>query len=512
MIPSPLISKRRAGVLCHITSLPNRLDFGDLGKNAYKFVDFLAASGFTVWQILPLGPTHPDLCPYQSLSAHAGNPQLINLEWLIDKGWLSNDFLQEKFNSTWGHRLQCLRHAYINFKNNTNSKENLKFELFIKKQNYWLEKYAIYMALHEKFSGQLWTEWPEVYRDYGSTELLSFSKKYQSAIETIKFQQFIFFRQWQELKHYANKKGVLLIGDIPIFVAHDSAEVWANKKYFSLDSTGHPTFVAGVPPDYFSPTGQRWGNPHYQWHQLEKDGFSWWVDRIKTQAELYDAIRIDHFRGLAGYWEIPANEKTAVNGRWVTAPGKKLLQVLTQKFPKLCLIAEDLGTITPDVIELRDDFFLPGMNILQFAFDGSSNNPYLLENHKQNSIVYTATHDNDTTLAWYESLSTETQKYVLHHINHEKENMPWPMIYATLDSVANLAIIPMQDLMGLGKGNRMNTPGTTEGNWQWRFKWDQVDANLSEELSNLLEKYKRIDVHKTTHYSCNQTIQPVSNG
>lgn len=512
MSSSPLLSKRRAGVLCHISSLPNRLDFGDLGKDAYKFVDFLASSGFTVWQILPLGPTHPDLCPYQSLSAHAGNPQLISIEWLLDKGWLSKNELQENFNTTWNHRLRCLQRAYENFKKARIIIETLKFKTFIKRHNFWLEKYAVYMVLHEKFEELSWTAWPEAYRDCKSSELQSFNKTNQSAIEAIKFQQFIFFRQWQELKHYANKKGVLLIGDIPIFVAHDSAEVWANRKYFSLDSAGYPRFVAGVPPDYFSTTGQRWGNPHYQWQQLEKDGFSWWVDRIKTQAELYDAIRIDHFRGLVEYWEIPANEETAVNGRWVAAPGKKLLQVLTQKFPNLCLIAEDLGTITPDVIELRDDFSLPGMNILQFAFDGSSDNPYLPENHKQNSAVYTATHDNDTTLAWYESLSTETQQYIWHNINHENEKMPWPMIYATLDSVANLAILPMQDLLGLGIGNRMNTPGTTEDNWQWRFDWDQIDVNLSAKLSNLLEKYKRIPVHKTATYSCNQTIQPVSNG
>ena len=508
----PLFSKRRAGVLCHVTSLPNNLDYGDLGEDAYKFIDFLASCGFTVWQVLPLGPTHPDLCPYQSLSAHAGNPQLINLEWLLEKGWLSKNQLHEKINITWTHRIRCLQHAYLQFKKNASNHETLKFNTFIERHNYWLDKYAIYMVLHDKFSEQSWTAWPKAYRVCEPNKFESFCKTNESEIEAIKFQQFIFFSQWKELKQYANEKGILIIGDMPIFVAHDSVDVWANREFFALDSKGHAKFVAGVPPDFFSKTGQRWGNPHYQWQQLEKDGFSWWIDRIRTQAELYDAVRIDHFRGLVKYWEIPANEKTAIKGKWVTAPGEKLLQVLTQNYPNLCLIAEDLGTITTDVLELRDEFALPGMNILQFAFDGSSDNPYLPQNHQKNSLVYTATHDNDTTLSWYESLSTETKKYVRHCINHESEHMPWPMIKTTLDSIANLAMFPMQDLLGLGKGNRMNAPGTIEGNWQWRFDWCQIDTDLIEKLSNLLKIYKRNENNQTTSYSCTQTMQPVSNG
>lgn len=507
----PLISRRRAGVLCHLTSLPDNLDHGDIGINAYKFVDFLSSSGFTVWQILPLGPTHPDLCPYQSLSIHAGNPRLINLKWLCDKGWLSIDELHENHKTALAHRLQCTQRAYIRFKTDANNHEKLKFQSFIKKNNYWLKKYALYMALREKFEDQSWITWPKPYRDCKSTALLAFNRKNQSSINAIQFQQYIFFTQWAELKQYANDNGVLMIGDMPLFMAHDSAEVWANRKYFALDDTGQPTFVAGVPPDYFSQTGQRWGNPHYQWQKLEEDGFSWWIDRIRTQCELYDAIRIDHFRGLVKYWEIPASETTAENGRWVATPGRHLLQVLTQRFPNLCLIAEDLGTITPDVLELRNEFALPGMNVLQFAFDGSQENPYLPQNHKQNSLVYTATHDNDTTLGWYESLSAETQQYVKKCINYETEHMPWPMIHAALDSVANLAILPMQDLLGLGKEYRMNTPGTIEGNWRWHFKWNQIDEHLPTKLADLLKKYKRSDVTENELYSCNQTMQPVSN-
>ena len=505
------MSNRRAGVLCHLTSLPGNLGYGDLGSDAYKFVDFLSSSGFTIWQILPLGPTHSDLCPYQSLSAHAGNPQLINLEWLCDKGWLRINELNQNYENIWAHRLQCIQRAYIRFKNDANNDETLKFQSFTKKHNYWLEKYAVFMVLREMFKDRPWVDWPESYRDCEPTRLQAFSKKNQLPIESIKFQQYIFFTQWAELKKYANDNNVLIIGDVPIFVAHDSAEVWANRKYFALDDTGHPKFVAGVPPDYFSQTGQHWGNPHYQWQRLEEEEFSWWVDRIRTQCELYDAIRIDHFRGLVKYWEIPASETTAINGRWVAAPGKHLLQVLTQMYPNLCLIAEDLGTITPDVLKLRDEFALPGMNVLQFAFDGSDENPYLPKNHLQNSLVYTATHDNDTTLAWYESLSIETQQYIRQCINYETKNMPWPMIHAALNSVANLAIFPMQDLLSLGKGHRMNIPGTIEGNWQWRFEWNQIDMNLSENFANLLEMYKRKVTNKNTNYSCSHTMQPVSN-
>ncbi len=438
-----------------------------------------------------MGPTHPDLCPYQSLSAHAGNPQLINLQWLFNKGWLRKNLLNKNEDNAQDHHLQCLYSAYLEFCEKATKDENLQFQKFKINHNFWLKEYAEYMVLRDHFKELPWTKWPQAYRDRNDSELHLFNENNSTAIEVIKFQQYIFFSQWSELKQYANSKGISIIGDIPIFVAHDSAEVWANRKYFTLDSAGHPTFVAGVPPDYFSPTGQRWGNPHYRWQELETDNFSWWINRIYTQAELYDAIRIDHFRGLSKYWEIPANEETAINGRWVTAPGKQLLLALTQKFPNIFLIAEDLGTITPDVIELRDEFALPGMNILQFAFDGSAENPYLPKNHKKNSITYTGTHDNDATVSWYESLFEETQEYIKKCINHETENMPWPMIYSALSSVSNLTIIPMQDLLGLGYGSRMNTPGTVEGNWKWQFAWNQVESGLSEKLKKLLKKYDR---------------------
>lgn len=505
------MSKRGAGVLCHITSLPGNSDYGDLGNNAYRFINFLSSTGFSVWQILPTGPTHSDLCPYQPLSVHAGNPQLINLEWLCEKGWLRTDELHKNHGTTSEHHSQCIQQAYRRFKSIFDYEESLKYESFLLKHKYWLEEYTLYIAIREKFDNQPWVVWPEPFRNCNSSALQKFSNVNQSFIDTIKFQQYIFFTQWAELKKYANDNGVLIIGDIPFFVAHDSADVWANRKYFALDQIGYPKFVAGVPPDYYSKMGQRWGNPHYQWQNLEVDGFSWWINRIRTQYELYDAIRIDHFRGLVKYWEIPANETTAISGRWVAAPGRHLLQVITRMFPNLCLIAEDLGTITPDVYELRDEFALPGMNVLQFAFDGKKENPYLPQNHTKHSIVYTATHDNDTTIGWFESLSTETQQYVRKCINYEIENMPWPVIFAALDSVSNLVMLPMQDILNLGKGNRMNTPGTIEGNWKWRFDWSQIDAHLATKFAELLEKYKRINVIENKTYSSTQIMQPVSN-
>jgi 4-alpha-glucanotransferase len=485
------MSERHAGVLCHITSLPGKYTFGNLGNDAYRFVDFLSNCGFSVWQILPLGPTHCDKSPYLSISAHAGNSLLIDLEWLVSKGWLLQTELKEAYQANLHYHPLCLQTAFNRFLKIADKHTQSDFQQFKIKHEFWLNTYSIFMAIRQHFDEQPWTSWPEAYRDSQSITLDKFATEYKESIEAIQFYQYLFFAQWAELKQYANNKGIYIFGDMPIFVSHDSAEVWGNREYFLLNSTGDAEVVAGVPPDYFSETGQRWGNPHYNWQKLENDGFSWWLERIRTQNELYDALRIDHFRGLAQYWEIPASEETAINGRWVNAPGKHLLQVIKQLFPNLCLIAEDLGTITPDVIELRDEFALPGMKILQFAFDGSSDNPYLPKNHVQNSVVYTATHDNDTTLSWYESLSNEVQNYIKQCINYETDEMPWPMIYATFNSIANMAIVPMQDLLSLGGGNRMNIPGTTDGNWQWRFDWKQVDKNLTSKLSRLLEECNR---------------------
>ena len=491
-----LLSKRQAGVLCHITSLPGDQKFGDFGQDAYKFVDFLSNSGFSMWQILPLGPTHSDNSPYLSLSAHAGNTNLININWLCGNGWLEQSDLEHLSIGDPDYIKKCLCIAYSKVVENHDNDKAIKFYQFIKKHEYWLTTFSLFMALREHFEHKPWASWPIEYRDRDPYTLEAFSEKHHSSIKEFQFQQFIFFSQWQELNEYANNKGISILGDMPIFVSLESAEVWANRNYFTLDESGEPEFVAGVPPDYFSETGQRWGNPLYRWSNLEKDGFSWWVDRIKTQCELYDAIRIDHFLGLVRHWEIPSSEPTAINGRWVPVPGKHLLQILTQVFPNIHFIAEDLGTVTPEILALRDEFSLPGMVVMQFAFDGSQDNPHLPKNHTQNSVVYSATHDNDTTLGWHDSLSNETKDYINECLDteqkYENEEMPWPIIHTALESQANLAMFPMQDIMGLDGKHRMNTPGTTENNWQWRFNWKQVDKNLPVKLNNLLISSKRL--------------------
>lgn len=503
------MSHRRAGVLLHITSLPGPYTYGDISNYAYEFVDQLYAAGFSVWQILPLGPTHEDLCPYQSLSAHAGNSQLINLEWLVKKGWLTRDKLNSVGNIDNQSRIECIQYAYKQFTLIEDSKEKESFQHFISNNHYWLTSYALFMVLRDKFDNKSWVDWPQAYRDADEDLLKEFKCQHEEKISMIFFQQYVFFQQWAELKAYAKHKGICIIGDMPIFVALDSAEVWANRDYFAINEQGMADFVAGVPPDYFSEFGQRWGNPHYQWNKIEEDNFNWWVERMHTQSMLYDGVRIDHFRGLAQYWEIPASEENAVNGRWVDAPGEKLLRKLTECFPHLTLIAEDLGTITPDVIKLRDEFSLPGMLILQFAFSGDDNNPYLPVNHTENSLVYTATHDNDTTVSWYEALSPETKSYISKCLGREPVDMPWTLIESAFDSIAKLAIIPMQDLLSLGHGYRMNTPGTTQGNWQWRLKEGQFNYEIVSKTMSMLENSNRIS--NSSDYDSSQTIQPNSN-
>lgn len=504
-----LLSHRRAGVLLHITSLPGPHAYGDISHYAYEFVDQICEAGFSVWQILPLGPTHEDLCPYQSLSAHAGNPQLINLEWLVKKGWLAPEKLHSKNSLNRHERIDSIQHAYYQFKSIANSDEKYAWQKFIDENHHWLLDYAFFMVLRNEFDNSSWVDWPQGYRDADEYLLQEYKSQHEESINIIFFQQYVFFQQWAELKAYANQKGVLIIGDMPIFVAHDSAEVWANRKYFAINEHGMADFVAGVPPDYFSETGQRWGNPHYQWNKLEQDDFSWWVERMRTQAQLYDGVRIDHFRGLAQYWEIPASEENAVHGKWVDAPGEKLLQKLTQCFPQLTLIAEDLGTITPDVIKLRDNFSLPGMLILQFAFSGDNDNPYLPENHTENSLVYTATHDNDTTVNWYQTLTPETKAYISECLGGGHTDMPWTLIKTAFDSVALLAVIPMQDLLSLGDGHRMNIPGTTQGNWQWRLVEGQFNYEIRSKARAMLESSNR--VFDSANYDSTQVIQPNSN-
>lgn len=489
-----ILDKRRAGVLLHITSLPGGLGNGDLGRDAHAFVDFLSSHGISVWQTLPIGPTHEDGSPYQCMSAHAGNPLLINLEWLVERGWLPSLPAPLECESDAAYRYACLRQAFKHFKQDIDDFHWQEYCDFVKNHAVWLEDFALYAALREEFANLSWQQWPVPLRKRHPAALESARLRQSETISRIKFEQFVFFRQWRELRDYARSRGVSLFGDMPIFVASDSADVWACRDYFQLDEDGQATVVAGVPPDYFSATGQRWGNPHYNWAQMEEDGFGWWVERLNSQLELYDWVRIDHFRGFEAFWEIPAEQQTAIHGRWVKAPGKALLKTLFQTFPGrgLPLVAENLGIITAEVEQLRNSFAIPGMLILQFAFDGGADNPYLPHNHSENNVVYTGTHDNDTTLSWFQGLTEDQQCHIREYLGQADASMPLALSRCALASVARLAILPMQDILELGRGYRMNTPGTVgNGNWHWRFNWKQLDNEKTAWLQPMIRLYGR---------------------
>ncbi|WP_305906792.1 4-alpha-glucanotransferase [Methylomarinum sp. Ch1-1] len=486
------LNKRRAGILLHITSLPGAGQCGDLGEEAYNFIRFLHDAGISVWQTLPLGIPHGDGSPYQCMSAHAGNPALISIEWLENKGWLQRTGRAEVSYEGYGLVISNLvRKAFQGFKELATGTEQEDFVSFCSEKAYWLDEFALFYALHKKFGGRSWNHWPEYLKQREPKAIREARKRLSETIEIIKFEQYVFYNQWQELKLFAEQHDVLLFGDIPIFVSYDSADVWANRQAFKLDEEGEMQVVAGVPPDYFSATGQRWGNPHYDWDYLLSTNFRWWRERIKTQDELFDILRIDHFRGLESAWEIPASEDTAINGQWIAAPGHALLKAIKAEYPSLSLVAEDLGVITEEVEALRDDFSLPGMKILQFAFDGGADNPYLPHNCTQNSVVYTGTHDNDTTLGWFNALNDDEKHRVYEYLGFTQTQMPFTLIGTAFASVANLAIVPMQDVLCLGSKFRMNTPGTIEGNWRWRFEWDQLTEEHAGRLKHLVELFGR---------------------
>lgn len=492
--------RRRAGILLHPTSLPGDVnavtgldngDNGDFGADAFRFIDFLAACGMTVWQMLPLGPTHDDGSPYQCLSVHAGNPRLISLDMLVKNGWLLPENSGTPQSSS-VYRCTRLLQAYQGFTRHASAEDHAAFKTFRVQQQHWLQDFALYTAVRQENAGRSWLDWPVVLRDRVPQALEEAHSRLTDVIEQICFEQFIFSRQWFALKQYANERGILLFGDVPIFVAHDSADVWMHRHYFKLDPSGGPLVVAGVPPDYFSATGQRWGNPHYEWARMQADGFQWWIERMTTQFALFDLVRIDHFRGFETCWEIPAQNPTAEGGCWVKVPGDALFGVLREKFTALPLVAEDLGIITPEVDALREKYNLPGMKILQFAFEGGPTNPYLPHNHKQDSVVYTGTHDNNTTLGWFQELSYPAQNYILEYLSKPLESMPLPLIRSALASVACMAIIPMQDALRLDAKHRMNLPGTPQGNWRWRYTWDQVPIDLAARLRRMVEMYGRL--------------------
>ncbi len=480
MNSKPVLDRRRAGVLLHPTSLPA----GDFGPDARRFVDFLAHAGLSVWQMLPLGPTHEDRSPYHCLSVRALHPGFISLERLVTWGWLKPEAIH-------GGRQDAMAQVHKWFRQRADPATRADWERFAAAEAHWLEDYALYQVLREEHRGQPWWQWPAPLRDREPEALKAALQRLDGKITRLRFEQFVASRQWQELRAYAQEREVLLFGDMPIFIAHDSAEVWAHRECFKLDATGQPLVVAGVPPDYFAVHGQRWGNPLYDWDCTQANGFQWWIARLTAEFSRFDLVRVDHFRGFEACWEIPAADETAANGRWVPVPGAALFDTLLKHFGTLPLVAEDLGHITPAVHALRARYGFPGMRVLQFAFDGGAENPYLPHNHSADSVVYTGTHDNDTTLAWFQALAPDRQQYVADYLGHPGEPMPQPLLRAALASVARLAMLPMQDVLMLGPGHRMNTPGTTTGNWRWRFEWEQVTPERMQRMRQLVQMYGR---------------------
>jgi 4-alpha-glucanotransferase len=490
---------RTSGVLLHPTSLPSRFGIGDMGEEAYRFVDFLVTSGQKIWQILPLGPTGYGDSPYQCFSAMAGNPLLISLEMLQGQGLLSAEDLASPpdfplpvdFGWVIHIKLPLLQKACDNFRAKQDSQQNHAFEAFCQAAD-WLDDYALFMALKGEHGGASWQTWePEI----AQRKPEAIAQKRQALAAEIychKFLQFQFSQQWANLKQYANAKGIQILGDLPIYVAHDSAEVWARPEYFHLDEeTGAPALMAGVPPDYFSATGQLWGNPIYNWERLQQENFGWWMQRFRVMLDCVDLIRIDHFRGFQAYWAVPQGEETAINGEWMEAPGTELFLQLKQELGSLPIIAEDLGFITPEVEALRDQFDFPGMKILQFAFDSGSDNPYLPFCYIPNTVVYTGTHDNNTTVGWFEERSPHEQHNVTQYLGDTSSGIHWELIRLALSSVSNQAITPLQDILGLGTASRMNSPGQAERNWGWRYESGALTAEVSDRLRSLTQIYGR---------------------
>lgn len=494
------LTRRCAGILLHPTSLPGAYGIGELGEAAYRFVDWLDRAGQSIWQVLPLGPTGFADSPYAAFSAFAGNPLLISLQRLFDEGLLTeHDFAdypilpadRVDYGAVIPAKMAILHRAYERWKAHPDEAEHARLHAFRAEQGWWLEDFALFMALKQAYGGRAWMEWDS---DIAARKPEALQYARQQLADEIQFHIFLqhrFVTQWLDLKRYANARGGHILGDMPIFVAHDSADVWAHPEMFYLDKRGSPTFVAGVPPDYFSPTGQRWGNPVYRWDVLRRSGYRWWVDRFRWTLHLLDMVRIDHFRGFAAYWRVPASEPTAVRGEWVKVPGKELFQTLQRELGTLPVVAEDLGTITPDVVRLRQSLGLPGMRVLQFAFDGNPDNPYLPYNYEPDTVVYTGTHDNDTLTGWFAGLSEEEKQRIIDYIGRADISIHWEMIRLAYASVARIAIIPLQDWLGLGSEARMNLPGREEGNWQWRCQKEYLSEGLAEAIARMCRVYGR---------------------
>lgn len=504
---------RSSGVLLHPTSLPGRFGAGDLGPEAYRFADFLAAAGQRIWQVLPLGPTGYGDSPYQSFSTFAGNPLLVSLEKLMEDGDLSAQDLADRpefpdhmldYGQAKQYRRPLLKLAAENFQTMATPARRERYEAFCHENAGWLDNYALFMALKEAHGGEkVWNRWEPDIAARQPDAVTRWKERLTPQIKVQQYGQYQFFKQWSELKSYCRERGIQTMGDIPIFVAHDSADVWSRPDLFHLDADGNPSVQAGVPPDYFSATGQLWGNPLYRWDAMATEGYGWWIERLRSTLRLVDLLRLDHFRGFEAFWEVPGHETTAINGRWVKAPGGPLFEAVRTALGDPPIVAETLGVITPEVELLREKFGFPGMGVLQFAFGVDPQAPeFMPHNFLRHFVVYTGTHDNDTTLGWWtnsdprsstrsaENIRRE-REFALKYLGTDGQEMNWVFIRAILASVASLAITPVQDILGLGTEARMNLPGTRSGNWRWRFTREQLTPAIAKRLRELTEIYQR---------------------
>lgn len=497
---------RSCGTLVHPTSFPGKYGIGDFGYEARTFIDFLKSTDQTIWQVLPLTPTGYGNSPYASYSAFAGNAYLISPEILVEKGLLTAQetkaaelpsAMEVSYEEAFVKKDELFEKACTRFYEKLDATEEKKFKAFKKEHKHWLDDYVLFMACAHHYKMQPWNTWDKDIAQRKPAAIKKYKKKFSADIEYHYWLQYEFINQWMALKSYANTNNVRVVGDIPIFVDHNSADVWANPNYFAVDENGNRTLVAGVPPDYFSETGQLWGNPQYNWKELEKDGFSWWVDRFKHMFLTCDAIRVDHFRGFDAYWEVKADEKTAINGRWIQGPGDKLFNTILKECGELPIIAEDLGFVTEGVEKLRDQFSFPGMKIIQFAFDADSANSFLPHNYSQNCVAYSGTHDNDTSIGWYNQAPEKEKHNVRMYTRTDGSEINWEFIRLGMLSVADQAIFPLQDFMNLGGEHRMNFPGTSSGNWLWRYTKEMLTQVDGDRIRFLIDQGNRKMVEKT---------------
>jgi len=492
---------RASGILLPVASLPSDYGIGCFSKEAYRFVDQLRRAGQSYWQILPLGPTSYGDSPYQSFSTFAGNPYFIDPQDLVARGWLTGEQCERydfggneeyvDYAKIYESRFLLLREAW----KNSHISQDGNFRKFVEENSYWLEDYCLYMAVKASFGNVCWVEWDEDIKTRRPQALAAYREKFAEEIEFYQFQQYLFRVQWEKLKGYANERGLKIIGDIPIYVAFDSSDAWANPELFQFDEQCNPIAVAGCPPDAFSATGQLWGNPLYDWDYHRKTGYDWWMKRLAASFELYDVVRIDHFRAFDEYYSIPAGMKTAEIGSWKPGPGYELFETMKEKLGEHEVIAEDLGFLTPSVLELVKKTGYPGMKVLQFAFDSREDSDYLPHNYDHNCVVYTGTHDNDTTTGWYEKRPDYDRSFCDHYLGLEKseqDKVTWKLIRAALSSVADLAVIPMQDYLGLGSEARINTPSTLGNNWEWRMKRDAFTDELADRIRDMAQTYGRL--------------------